>query len=294
MDEHYQDYVFTGEQEGPLLFKYKGKSTIPKPRVGVPVMMSKEEGNPMVVPDPDDPRYSWYLNAKSAAALDEELMDSQQYGFTQLQLAELSGLAYAQAAHLYMQDELKTDKKEVVVVCGPGNNGVEGFVTARHLQQFGYKPTIYFPKPQFGVDIFDKQVRQAKVGGIPITLKKTDWPELKQRDNALIIDAMFGHSCQDMKKFKSQFQNVIDDLKEMQEGGSSTKILALDIPSDWGTEVCNVYGAFPDALVSIVAPKLSAQYFKGPHYLGGRFVPEEALEKYGCRPTEMFAYQGME
>lgn len=34
----------------------------------------------------------------------------------------------------------------ILVACGPGNNGGDGLVAARHLRHYGYQPTIYYPK----------------------------------------------------------------------------------------------------------------------------------------------------
>lgn len=56
-------------------------------------------------------------------------------GFSVDQLMELAGLSVAcSLAQEY-------DKKmfgRVLVICGPGNNGGDGLVAARHLHHFGY------------------------------------------------------------------------------------------------------------------------------------------------------------
>lgn len=56
---------------------------------------------------------------------------------------ELAGLSVSQV--IYKVHPLSKGSR-VLVACGPGNNGGDGLVAARHLKHYGYKPTIYYPK----------------------------------------------------------------------------------------------------------------------------------------------------
>jgi hydroxyethylthiazole kinase-like uncharacterized protein yjeF len=81
------------------------------------------------------------ISAKSAAALDQELMSTGAFSIDQLM--ELAGLSVSQA--LFKLQPLSKGKR-ILVACGPGNNGGDGLVAARHLFHYGYQPTIYYPK----------------------------------------------------------------------------------------------------------------------------------------------------
>jgi NAD(P)H-hydrate epimerase len=51
----------------------------------------------------------------------------------------------ANAAVVFKLQPLNKGKR-ILVACGPGNNGGDGLVAARHLFHYGYQPTIYYPK----------------------------------------------------------------------------------------------------------------------------------------------------
>jgi hypothetical protein len=59
------------------------------------------------------------------------------------QLMELAGLSVSQV--VYRVHPLNRGKR-VLVAVGPGNNGGDGLVAARHLCQYGYQPSVYYPK----------------------------------------------------------------------------------------------------------------------------------------------------
>ena len=73
-----------------------------------------------------------HLNAAQVQALDE-LMGER--GFSIDCLMELAGLSVACAVQ----------KEYVLIICGPGNNGGDGLVAARHLAHFGFE---VLPEPQ--------------------------------------------------------------------------------------------------------------------------------------------------
>lgn len=50
--------------------------------------------------------------------------------------------------------------------------------------------------------------------------------------------------------------------------------MSVDIPSGWDVDQGNINDTLdPVMLISLSAPKKSAEFHKGAHYLGGRFVP---------------------
>jgi len=189
------------------------------------------------------------------------------------QLMELAGLACAQTlATAYGKDK----HSRVLVCCGPGNQGGDGLVAARHLKMFGYQPTIYMPKPG-SKDIYKRLKQQCdnmKIHTIPPEESNDALPKaLKTSD--VILDAIFGFF------FKGPIRPPFDvALKRISD--SKLPIVSVDIPSGWDVEKGNIEGVGlePNVLLSLTAPKEGVRSFAGRHFLGGRFVPQSLEEKF--------------
>ncbi|PHJ22140.1 apolipoprotein a-i binding protein [Cystoisospora suis] len=229
-----------------------------------------------------------YLSQTEAQNLDADLMGPD-VGYSVDQLMELAGLSVAQAVYEVMSDRFdreagEKDRKEeekkkpsILIVCGPGNNGGDGLVAARHLHLFGYEVHVWYPKPT-EKPLFQNLLKQLKhhaIASISITDNPLAARLAEGKSFDLIVDAIFGFSFKG--SLRPPFDTVVKELRN-----SKIPILSVDIPSGWDVEKGNLTGEGlePDILVSLTAPKLCAKHFEKTHFLGGRFVPKSVKEKY--------------
>jgi len=216
-----------------------------------------------------------YLSQEEAINVDVELFNEYKYSVDQLM--ELAGLSCATAiAKSYSSNALSN--KPILVCCGPGNNGGDGLVCARHLKLFEYDVTVYYPK-KTDKPLYKNLTHQCEEMNIPVL---SELPDKDEADNyGLIVDALFGFSFK--PPVRSEFSAVVDLMKR-----TKIPIASVDIPSGWHVErgEPDEGGIKPELLISLTAPKLCAKQFSGKyHYLGGRFVPYKLEEKYNmCLP----------
>ena len=198
---------------------------------------------------------------------------------------ELAGLSCAHAISDAYVPKNSDKNLKTLVLCGPGNNGGDGLVCARHLSLLSNfaDPVIYYPKrPQ--KPLFEGLVSQCQKMGLVFL---DELPEKLDESYDLVIDALFGFSFQ--PPVRPAFEPVMEKLAK-----SRTPVASIDIPSGWDVEKGDIYDTNlrPDFLISLTAPKMASVHFDGKfHYLGGRFVPQPLAEKYRL---ELPAYQGLD
>ncbi|KAL3640659.1 hypothetical protein CASFOL_015627 [Castilleja foliolosa] len=191
-----------------------------------------------------DPASISYLNQREAAEIDEILMGP--LGFSVDQLMELAGLSVATSiAEVYKP----TEHNRVLAICGPGNNGGDGLVAARHLHHFGYRPFICYPK-RTAKALYNGLVTQLESLSVPF-ISVEDLPADLSTSFDIVVDAMFGFSfhghrvqekCSPRPPFDDLIQRLVALENPNEKNEKSTAIVSIDIPSGWHVEEGDLSG----------------------------------------------------
>ncbi|CAH0699729.1 unnamed protein product [Spodoptera exigua] len=215
-----------------------------------------------------------YLTQKEAIALDEDLFN--EYKFSVDQLMELAGLSVATAVSRTFP---VSTHPSALIICGPGNNGGDGLVAARHMSLFGYNVSVHYPK-RTPKPLYENLLSQCVAFGVDIVDNLPPPKELCDHYQVL-VDALFGFSFK--PPVREELKPAMNALIE-----ATIPVCSVDIPSGWHVETGPGTGKAlkPALLISLSAPKMCAQsefILDAKHYLGGRFLPPGILQKYFLR-----------
>lgn len=144
------------------------------------------------------------------------------FGVPVAQLMENSGKAVAAEANKLGES--------FAIICGPGNNGGDGFAAARYLKS---KPKIFYFWHPRGNDAYDNFFKAKNYK--PVQISEKAMPELRAALAAsdVVIDAIFGTGIRG--RIKEPFRGAIDAINN-----SGKKILSVDVPSGMDPDTGNV------------------------------------------------------
>ena len=152
--------------------------------------------------------------------------------FEQTQFVKKSSYVYMQKAGYQVFKFINANfkKKKIIVLCGPGNNGGDGFIAATHLMNHGYFVTVYIyaSTNKYKGDAL-KALKEFKGD-----LKSINLFQLQK--NALIVDALFGIGLK--RNIKGILSKVFRKVNK-----SKNSVLSVDIPSGVCSNTGEVLGS---------------------------------------------------
>lgn len=208
--------------------------------------------------------------------IDQKAM--QEYGIPGLVLMENAGLAVCRVVERLLGG---VEGKTVLLVCGKGNNGGDGFVAARQLHSRGARVRLLLAAPaetlhgeaRVNYDIWTKMGRKvyrlqdrSALQVLRLGLMQAD----------LVVDALFGTGFRGVVKDRPK--RLIETIND-----SDRMVVAVDVPSGVEADTGAVRGAAmrADHTVTFGLPKIGLVLEPGADYAGRLHVaditiPDEA------------------
>jgi len=188
------------------------------------------------------------------------------------QLMEKAGSAAAELA----RDVSAGTGKPVLVVAGPGNNGGDAFVVARHLKQWFFNVTVLFAGDEKKLSADAKAALGAwrKAGGTVIQS-----PPVSQQWG-LVVDGIFGIGLErDVGGPYAEWIKIINGL--------AAPVLSLDLPSGLHSDTGRVMGCAIRAThtVTFIALKPGLLTLDGPDHCGEIHLRDLGVDTQQLRPA---------
>ncbi|MCF3972151.1 NAD(P)H-hydrate dehydratase [Paracoccus salsus] len=221
------------------------------------------------------------LTTAQMRAIESAAMDSPEV--TGLQLMERAGAAVADQIRLHWPRPGRA-----TVLCGPGNNGGDGYVIAWHLQRARWQVRVLGMQNTPGPDAAEMKRRWREAGPIlPLTEA-----ELRRDESDLYVDAIFGTGL--TRPVEGEIAAILRHLGGHGGDGAfyRARLVAVDCPSGLCMDSGAVLGqprqpGRPDLraalTVSFDSPKPGHLLERGPDCCGALVIADIGLQAWRIR-----------
>lgn len=169
------------------------------------------------------------LTRAAVRELDRRAID--EFGIPGIVLMENAGRNCAEILH-----HLNPHRLRVAIVCGPGNNGGDGFVIARHLDRLGVSVNVWVTADPTQLPADAKTnfciIERMK---LPVNISPAITVETLQRFG-WVVDALFGTGL--TRALESPYDAIVDAINS-----SGAQVLAVDIPSGLDCDTGRLLGS---------------------------------------------------
>jgi ADP-dependent NAD(P)H-hydrate dehydratase / NAD(P)H-hydrate epimerase len=214
-------------------------------------------------------------------------LSTERHRIPSLTLMENAG---SSVAHFIANHVGNVTNLRIIVLCGKGNNGGDGFVAARHLHGLGAKPDVYLlakPEELRGDAAINCTRWRNSCAKVNVASVSSEWTAAKASlDKAdIVVDALLGTGMRGAAE--GLLGEVIDDVNQ-RRGPVRSVVVAVDIPSGLIADTGDAKGPVIKAAYTITftAPKIGMISPSAGNYVGQLIVrdigsPPELIEEIG-------------
>lgn len=196
-----------------------------------------------------------------------ETRADREYGLTSHILMENAGKSAADILVTHHNRPRSVAELEFLILVGPGNNGGDGLVMARHLKKWGGLVSLYRWKEQ-RLTIDDEDVPEHE------TEEKLE--ERVQRAS-YVLDALLGTGVS--RPLPESMRSLLGRIRQEREKRDTLRVVAIDLPTGMNADTGEVDpGTIPaDVTITLACPKQGSFFFPGREYLGKLYVGDIGL-----------------
>jgi NAD(P)H-hydrate epimerase len=191
------------------------------------------------------------LNSSEIKAIEQKEFKLRKNSFSLMQSAR-------EKCANYISREVSKNK-ELLVICGPGNNGGDGFIIGKSLLNKGYKVKIFLILPLKNKK--KDNYKAFKHLSCKVFNLKDLHKELKKKTNPIIIDSIFGTGLN--KNLSSNIKNIIKAINKKR-----AFIFSIDISTGISSDNGKIMGEAIKANLTLAlhCKKIGHVLFPGVHF----------------------------
>ena len=200
-----------------------------------------------------------------------------------MEAQKIPSLLLMERAALAVVEELlsgKYDLKKILIACGTGNNGGDGFAIARFMMQKGYDTHVCLvgAMDKLSVDAKHQLEMYQAISGKFVTAPA-------YHEYTVIVDAIFGIGCN--RDITGIAAEVIDSINE-----TNAQVIAVDVPSGISSDTGKVCGVAvkAHATVTFFTEKLGMLLYPGREFCGNIHVADLGIPFEECPECKIITY----
>ena len=205
-------------------------------------------------------------NSNWSAKIDR--LAKEQYSIPSEILMESAGALSAQKIIQYFSEHIKTHS--VMVLCGPGHNGGDGLVLARHLHSLGIAVWVFAADETLSALV---KTQKERLNSQKISIYSlNDFNKIKEKvkEVSIIVDALFGVGL--TRDIEGYYGDLVEWINRYSRESGLDKgfVVSLDVPSGLGVDTGQIMGVCvrADLTLTYGLRKLGFYLQDGPGVVG--------------------------